>query len=90
MRDEYKPGWPEYWILLCLCLGGCAAVKPYARTVNEAARILCETSFGIDEEAAKRGLSVKELCALHDVVKPFLDEALKAQRVGAKRAGVAR
>jgi hypothetical protein len=78
----------EYLLLLCLCLAGCAAVKPYARTVNEAARILCETAFGIDEEAAKRGLSVKELCAMHDVVKPFLDEALKAQRAGAQRAGV--
>lgn len=79
-----------YLMLLCMALGGCAAVKPYARTVNDAAAILCEGAFGVAEEAERRGMSVEELCSMHEVLKPFIDEALKAQRAGAERAGVSR
>jgi hypothetical protein len=77
-------------LCLCLCLGGCAAFKQTARTVNDAASILCQGAFGIDEEAARRGISVEELCKIKDVLNPFIEEALKAQRAGAVKAGVSR
>jgi hypothetical protein len=80
----------EYLILLCLCLGGCAAFKQTAKTVNDAAAILCQGAFGVEEEAARRGVSVEELCRMHDVLKPFVDEALKAQHAAAEKAGVSR
>lgn len=64
----------------------CAAVKPYAATVNDAAAILCQTAPGVKMEAKARGVSVDELCAMHEFAKPFLDEALRAQRSGSKRA----
>lgn len=66
----------------------CAAVKPVLRTVSDAAAILCETAFGVDDAAERAGISVREYCAIHKNVKPFLDEAMKAQRAGAQRAGL--
>jgi hypothetical protein len=80
----------EYIMLLCLCLGGCAALKQTAKTVNDAATVLCETAFGVEEEAARRGISVEEMCRLHDVLKPFVDEALKAQHAASEKAGISR
>lgn len=77
----------EYLILLCLCLGGCTA-KPVLRSVNDAAAILCRGAPGAESEARVRGVSVEELCSMRDVLGPFIDEALMAQKTGARKAGM--
>lgn len=78
----------EYLMLLCICLGGCAAFKPVLNDVSDAAQILCRGAFGVEAEAKARGVSVEELCTMHDVLKPFIDEALRAQRAAAPKAGL--
>jgi hypothetical protein len=73
---------------LCVNVTACSAVKPVVRDVSHAATILCETAYGVDQQAARAGLSVEDFCRIHDVLAPFIDEATRAQRVAAGRAGL--
>lgn len=66
-------------------LVACAAVKPVARTINDAASIACEVAFG--EEELPQGMSLKEFCDIHENVQPFVDQILAA-KAGVK-AGMA-
>jgi hypothetical protein len=70
-------------------LCGCASVKPVVATINDIASALCKTAPAIKAEAERRRISVDELCAVHSVAQPFLEQALRAQRVGSERSGVA-
>lgn len=57
-------------------LTGCAFLKPAARTVNDVARIACETTFG--EEELPQGMSVEDFCEAHENLQPFIDQILAA------------
>lgn len=60
---------------------GCATVKPFARDVNDAARIACEVAFG--EQRHDLGLSradVKKLCQEHERIAPFIDAIFSARQ----------
>lgn len=67
--------------LLAVAAVGCATIKPFARDVNDAARIACEVAFG--EERHELGLSradVKKLCQEHDRIAPFIDAIFSARQ----------
>jgi hypothetical protein len=68
----------------------CAAAKGVARTVNDAARILCELVAAEQPQDELAGLSPGEWCAIKKNLDPFIEEALKAQKAGAHRAGLRR
>lgn len=71
-------------VLLAAAAAGCASFKPFARDVNDAARIACEVSFG--EERHELGLSradVKKLCQEHDRIAPYIDAIFSARREAA-------
>jgi hypothetical protein len=70
---------------LALIFAGCAAFKQTARTINDAARIACEVAFG---EELPQGVSVKDFCAVHENLHPFVDQILAA-KAGVK-AGMAK
>lgn len=95
-RGGGPPVGPSVLLLCALalpCVSGCAAwqkAKPYARTVNDAARILCETTFAESAESERAGLSPREWCAIHGNLKPFLEAVLSAQQVAAGKAGLSR
>ena len=74
--------------LSSLAAPACSAVKPVVRDVSHAATILCETAYGVDQRAQAAGLSVEDFCRIHDVLAPFIEEATRAQRVAAGRAGL--
>lgn len=56
----------------------CAEVKPIARTVNDAARIACETAFG--EEELPQGVTPEQLCDAHENLQPFIRSILAAKQ----------
>jgi hypothetical protein len=76
-------------LALVYLFAGCAAAKPVLRTIDDAASILCETAFGVQEQAQKEGLSVHDWCAIHEHLRPFIQEALKARAAAAQQAGLA-
>lgn len=75
-------------LLVVLSLGttACATAKPYIVAVNQAASLLCESSPDAQRAAKLRGISVADLCALHEVIEPFVDEAMRAQSRAQGRA----
>lgn len=77
-------------LALALVLPGCSVFKSTTRGISDAAAIVCET-VAVDMTAKQRAeLSPREWCQIHENVKPYLDDLLRAQRAGAIRAGVAR
>lgn len=75
-------------LLTLVALMGCSSMKPGARTVVEAGRILCETFF-----AERAGVSVEDAarlyCATDKQLRPFLDQALAAQQAAGAAAAPA-
>jgi hypothetical protein len=71
-------------------LTACATFREVARTVDDAASILCLSSPPAQREAELRGISVEDLCALHEIISPYREAALQAQHIGAVRAGMAK
>lgn len=70
-------------LILVLALVGpmtvsCAAFKPVARTVNDAARIACKAAFG--QEDLPQGVSVRDFCDAHENLQPFIDQILAAKQ----------
>lgn len=80
-----------FWLFLILaptqyaCSG---APPPRLEAANDAATLLCESAPAAVKAAELRGVSVSELCALHDVLQPFIGEALKAQEKACYAAGM--
>ena len=76
-------------LVIGVCLGAtsCASAKPYIATVNDAAALLCQSSPDAQRAAKARGISVADLCAIHEIAAPFLEEATRAQLTAAGRAG---
>jgi len=78
-------------VLLCgLLLGGCAELKPIARTALDIARAACEM-FAVDNKDLVR-LSPKDFCEQEENLQPFFDSILATQRqvsatMGAKTDG---
>lgn len=61
---------------------GCAEAKPVARTVNDVARLACETSF--TSQKLPDGLTVEDLCKQYQNLQPFITSILSASKtVGA-------
>ena len=71
---------------LCMNTTACSSVKPYVATVNDAAALLCQSSPDTQRAAQARGVSVADLCAIHGVLEPFIDEAMRAQGRAQRRA----
>ena len=66
---------------------GCAALKPVARTVVDIARCLCEKVMS-ENPGELANLSVEEYCAKEELLRPFVDEMLAAEKRAKSRAGV--
>lgn len=62
-------------VLASLCLAGCAGLTP--KTVKDVAYQACELF------AAQEGLSVQEVCATAEHLKPWVDSILGANRAAA-------
>lgn len=55
-----------------------------AKTVNDAARIACETAFGESGQELPQGITVEDLCEAQEDLQPFIDAILGAKaKVGA-------
>jgi hypothetical protein len=68
--------------LFCAILGmaamvSCAGIKPVARTVNDVARVACETMFG--QEELPQGLTLRDVCTAQKNLQPFIDSILSAK-----------
>lgn len=85
-RDRY----PGCVLLFALSVASCAAFKQSARDVNDVARQLCELTAGAQERAEREGISVRELCAIREVVDLFAVEVSAAQSRAADRSGFKR
>ncbi len=63
----------------------CSSAKPILRTVNDVARSMCAIFF-----AERQGISIQDaaraFCATENALRPWIDEALKAQAAAAARA----
>lgn len=69
-------------VTVALVALACSSTKPVARTINDAARIACETAFG--EEELPQGVTVEQLCEAHEDLQPFIRQILAAKKaVGA-------
>jgi hypothetical protein len=60
-------------------LGGCAGLKQNARTVNDAANVLCEL-FGVENPEVLQGASVSDYCAVKENLDPFIESILAAKQ----------
>lgn len=78
-------------IALTTILAGCSpaeiqTTKNTVKTVNDAARLACETAFG---EELPQGLTVEDLCRAQEDIQPFVDAILGAKAQVGKAHGVA-
>lgn len=72
-------------ILTAGCAGFWQGVKDTGKTINDAAGILCNL-FAADHPDDLAGMTPVEWCAVHDNLKPFIDEALAAQQVAGRQS----
>jgi hypothetical protein len=68
--------------LLSACAWWNSTGKPIARTIADAARLLCELGVAEEPPETLQGLSPAAFCAVEDNVRPFVDAALAAQQMG--------
>lgn len=89
LLDSPLPYGGHVLLLLGLSFGvtACASSRPVLATVNQAADLLCRSSPEAQRAAQARGISVGDLCAIHEIAAPFLEEATRAQRTAEGRAG---
>lgn len=72
------------WLLIfALLLGGCSVFKAAGRTINDAGAILCNLFATNADPAVLDGLTPEVWCGIHENLKPFIDEALAAQKAAA-------
>jgi len=76
--------------VFALTLGACASLKPFVKSVDQAAIILCDVFFAQQPQA--KGISPEDVekafCSTAEQVAPFLDSANRAMgRAGAVRLG---
>lgn len=67
----------------------CGLLKDIGRTANDAAMILCEL-VAAEKQQELQGLSPQQWCAIHENLRPFLDEVLSAQKAAAKKTGLSK
>lgn len=67
----------------------CGLLKDVGRTANDAAAILCEL-VAAEKPEELQGLSPQQWCAIHENLRPFLDEVLSAQKAAAKKTGLSK
>jgi hypothetical protein len=72
---------------LALTCTSCGVFRQVAKTVDDVASILCTSSPDMQRMARAQGVSVEDLCAIADIIRPFRAEAVRAQKAGAVRAG---
>lgn len=86
-------GFATALMVAALCaIPGCGVFKQTGRTLNDAASILCglfAAEAAETDPAMLDGLSTADYCAIHDNLKPFIDEALSA-KAAASRVSLAR
>jgi hypothetical protein len=71
-------------VVVALGMSGCASMKPVIRSVNDRAREACEFFF-----ASQQGSSIdraREVCAIREVLDPFLREILAAEQAAGEQA----
>lgn len=70
-----------------VALSGCGTLKQTGRTINDAASILCNL-FAVEaaetEPEMLGGMNAGDYCAIHDNLKPFIDEALSAKQAAGR------
>lgn len=71
---------------------GCGTLKDAGRTLNDAASIMCNVfAVELSEVDPERlgGMSATDYCAIHDNLRPFIDQALSVKNaaVAASLAG---
>lgn len=76
-------------ILTLVIAASCGLLKDVGRTANDAAAILCEL-VAAEKPEELQGLSPQQWCAIHENLRPFLDEVLSAQKAAAKRSGLSK
>ena len=70
----------NYLLIIVLLASGCATAKGIGRTINDAGSIL-RNLFAVDATTEQlQGMSAADWCAVHENVKPFIDEALAAKQ----------
>lgn len=65
--------------MVAMVCAECALFKKVTRTVNDAAKILCEV-FAQEHAQDLQGFSPTEWCAIHENLQPFIDAALEAKQ----------
>ena len=68
-------------IIVVVCAGGCAMLKPAAKTVNQIARLMCIEAYG----DSATGMTAEDWCNIHKNLYPFI-EAVTGARDGASGA----
>jgi hypothetical protein len=66
-------------IAIAFTLGGCAAFKKTARTLNDAARVFCEVFASDNKGQLPDGMSPREWCQIQKNLDPFIDTLLSAK-----------
>lgn len=68
-------------------IAGCGTLKDTGRTLNDAAGILCNL-FAVEasetDSEALGGMTAGDYCAIHDNLRPFIDEALSAKQAAGR------
>lgn len=76
-------------IATLVIVASCGLLKDVGRTANDAAAILCEL-VAAEKQQELQGLSPQQWCAIHENLRPFLDEVLSAQKAAAKKTGLSK
>lgn len=94
LRRHLARNFHHLLIVLCFTLTACAALKKVVKSVTDIAIDACQL-FGTEhpdefrylvaqqlgpQAGEKAAFSVKEACAIAEVVKPFLDQQMALQR----------
>ena len=71
-------------VAIVLGCSGCSMFKPVARTIVDIARCLCEKVMS-ENPGELANLSVEEYCEKEELLQPFVDEMLRAERFATAR-----
>lgn len=79
------------FIIVCLIISliSCIALKPIARTITDAATILCELTAA-ENTVKLDGMTPSQWCNIYENIVPFIDPLLEAKKSGASKSGLSK